>query len=171
MDSGKVPSFAQELTAELNGKYRFQAELTSQLGVLPSYTALGMASLLPHKKLEYGSKGDVLADGYSTVASERDSILHKVGGMACFADDLMKMKKEEGRELIKDKRVVYIYHNKIDAIGDSASTDSDTFQSVRDAINELATLITLVINNLNGHHVLNSVHNGNATFLAHRANK
>ena len=28
-----------------DGKYRFEATLTSQLGVLPSYTALGMASL------------------------------------------------------------------------------------------------------------------------------
>ena len=44
---------AQELTAELNGKYRFEADLSSQLGVLPSYTALGMASLLPHKTLAY----------------------------------------------------------------------------------------------------------------------
>ena len=44
---------AQELAAELNGKYRFEATLSSQLGVLPSYTALGMASLLPHKTLAY----------------------------------------------------------------------------------------------------------------------
>jgi uncharacterized protein (TIGR02687 family) len=58
---------AEELTAELNGKYRFEATLTSQLGVLPSYTALGMASLLPHKTLAY--KGiDVLVDGKSSVA-------------------------------------------------------------------------------------------------------
>ena len=42
---------AEELVRELNGKYRFEAELTSQLGVLPSYTRLGMASLLPHKTL------------------------------------------------------------------------------------------------------------------------
>ena len=37
---------ARELALELNGKYRFQAELSSQLGVLPSYTPLGMAALL-----------------------------------------------------------------------------------------------------------------------------
>ncbi len=30
----------------------------------------------------------------------------------------MAMKKEEGREFVKDKRVVYIYHDKVDAIGD-----------------------------------------------------
>src|ERR1700720_2528088 len=72
---------AQELTAELNGKYRFGAVLSSQLGVLPSYTALGMASLLPHKSLEY--KGaDVLVDGRTSAAGDRDGILQNVGGMA-----------------------------------------------------------------------------------------
>ena len=44
---------AEELTGYLNGTYRGQAKLSFQLGVLPSYTALGMASLLPHSKLEY----------------------------------------------------------------------------------------------------------------------
>src|SRR6185295_6706693 len=104
---------AHELAAELNGKYRFQAELGSQLGVLPSYTALGMASLLPHKTLAYkAGTADVLVDGKSSVAGERDTILRAVGGMACRFDELMAKKKDEGRELIKDKRVVYIYHDK-----------------------------------------------------------
>ena len=95
---------AQALTAELNGKYRFEATLSSQLGVLPSYTALGMAVLLPHKKLAY--KGtDVLVDGQSSIASERDGILQAVGGMALKCDELMAKKKEEGREVVKDKRV------------------------------------------------------------------
>ncbi|WP_410218838.1 PglZ domain-containing protein [Paracoccus sp. (in: a-proteobacteria)] len=44
---------AQELTGELNGRYRFTASTKSQLGVLPSYTGLGMASLLPHTSLAY----------------------------------------------------------------------------------------------------------------------
>lgn len=73
---------AQELATELNGQYRFEATLTSQLGVLPSYTALGMASLLLHKTLAYKGK-DVLVDGKSSVAGERDGILQAVGGMAC----------------------------------------------------------------------------------------
>src|SRR5439155_8179293 len=70
---------AQELAAELNGKYRFEATLTSQLGVLPSYTALGMASLLPHKRLGYkAGTADVLVDARSSVAGERDGILQGV---------------------------------------------------------------------------------------------
>ena len=133
---------AQELATELNGKYRFEATLTSQLGVLPSYTALGMASLLPHKTLAY--KGiDVLVDGKSSVAGERDGILQAVGGMACKADELMAKKKDEGREFVKDKRVVYIYHNKVDAIGDDGKTEGETFEAVRQAIDELAALVGL----------------------------
>ena len=142
---------AQELTALLNGRYRFHATLSSQLGVLPSYTALGMAALLPHQTLSYTAKGDVLADGISTSGTEnRSAILGAVGGVAITADALLKMKKEEGRAFIRDYRVVYIYHNQIDAVGDSASTEEDTFGAVREAIEELANLVRHVINSLNG---------------------
>ncbi|MFN7140775.1 MAG: BREX-1 system phosphatase PglZ type A, partial [Limisphaerales bacterium] len=62
---------AEELTRELNGKYRFQAELSSQLGVLPSYTALGMASLLPHRKVAYKATGEVLVDDRPTASFDQ----------------------------------------------------------------------------------------------------
>ena len=150
---------AQELTTELNGKYRFEATLSSQLGVLPSYTSLGMASLLPHQTLAY--KGtDVLVDGHSSIASERDTILHTVGGLACKYDELMAMKKDEGREFVKDKRVVYIYHNTVDAVGDDGKTEGRTFEAVRRAINELASLVSHIVNNLNGHHILVTADHG-----------
>jgi uncharacterized protein (TIGR02687 family) len=150
---------AQELTTELNGKYRFEATLSSQLGVLPSYTALGMASLLPHKTLAY--KGtDVLVDGKSSIASERDEILQSVGGLACKCDELMAKKKEEGREFVKDKRVVYIYHNTVDAVGDDGKTEGKTFEAVRRAIDELAALVGYIVNNLNGHHIVVTADHG-----------
>ena len=150
---------AQELTTELNGKYRFEATLSSQLGVLPSYTALGMASLLPHKTLGY--KGtDVLVDGKSSIASERDGILQAVGGLACKCDEMMAKKKDEGREFVKDKRVVYIYHNTVDAVGDDGKTEGHTFEAVRRAINELAALVGYVVNNLNGHHIVVTADHG-----------
>jgi uncharacterized protein (TIGR02687 family) len=150
---------AQELAAELNGKYRFEATLSSQLGVLPSYTALGMASLLPHKTLAY--KGaDVLVDGRPSTAGERDAILQSVGGLACKWDELMAKKKEEGREFVKDRRVVYVYHNTVDAVGDDAKTEGKTFGAVRTAINELAALVGYIVNNLNGHHVVVTADHG-----------
>ncbi len=150
---------AQELTTELNGKYRFEATLSSQLGVLPSYTPLGMASLLPHKTLAY--KGtDVLVDGKSSIASERDSILQSVGGLACKCDELMAKKKDEGREFVKDKRVVYIYHNTVDSVGDDGKTEGHTFEAVRRAIDELAAIVGYIVNNLNGNHVVVTADHG-----------
>lgn len=152
---------AEELTRELNGTYRFEAELSSQLGVLPSYTALGMACLLPHKKLEYKPNGDVLVDGQPTASLEqRNQILAAGDGVAVKANDLLEMKKNEGREFIKDKRLVYIYHNAIDATGDQASTEGRTFEAVRQAIRELASVVAYVINNLNGHHVVITADHG-----------
>ncbi|MBX3319021.1 MAG: BREX-1 system phosphatase PglZ type A [Nitrospira sp.] len=152
---------AQELTQELNGKYRFEATLASQLGVLPSYTALGKASLLPYYTLSFKPDGDVLVDGKSTASTVlRGEVLGSVEGMACNASELLAMKKEQGREFVSGKRVVYIYHDTVDAIGDKAATEEKTFEAVRTAIGELASLVAYVINSLNGNHVVITADHG-----------
>lgn len=152
---------AAELTDELNAKSRFEAAIASQLGVLPSYTALGMAALLPHESLDYKTKGDVEVNGQPTASLEqRSKILGEVSGTAIKAEDLLSMSKDKGREFVKPHRVIYIYHNQIDAAGDSASTESNTFRSVRDAINELSALTSYIINNLNGSAVIITADHG-----------
>jgi uncharacterized protein (TIGR02687 family) len=152
---------AEELVRELNGKYRFEAALGSQLGVLPSYTALGMASLLPHKSLGYKQNGEVVVDGKATATLEqRGAILEGMGGIACKAEDLTAMKKDQGRDFVGGKRVVYIYHNTVDAIGDTASTEGATFEAVRATISQLAALVGYVINSLNGNHVIITADHG-----------
>lgn len=152
---------AQELMGVLNGTYRFSAELQSQLGVLPSYTALGMASLLPHTTLSYKPESaEVLVDGKSSASTFRDAILKSVDGMAVKFDDLMSLSKEQGRELIRDKQVIYIYHDKVDAIGDDAKTEADTFKAVRQAIEELTSMVTYIVNSLNGHYILVTADHG-----------
>jgi uncharacterized protein (TIGR02687 family) len=141
---------AKELTESLNGRYRMNAKLSAMLGVLPSYTALGMASLLPHKTLSYTNQGDVLVDGQSVAGTEaRGKQLATVQGMACQAKDLLVMKLEEAREFTQGKRVVYIYHNVIDARGDSAHTEGQTFEAVSDCIGELVKLVQFCVNKLN----------------------
>jgi uncharacterized protein (TIGR02687 family) len=141
---------ATELTESLNGRYRMNAELSAMLGVLPSYTALGMAGLLPHKTLTYNDKGEVLVDDNSTVGTEaRSKQLATVQGMACQAKDLLVMKVDEARSFTQGKRVVYIYHNVIDARGDSASTEGETFDAVSDCIDELVELVQFCVNKLN----------------------
>lgn len=154
---------AEELTRELNGKNRFAATLGVQLGVLPSYTALGMAALLPHQKLDYklGSTLDVTADDESTAGFvNRAQILARVNGAAIKYDDLMAMNKERGREFAKPQRVIYIYHNQVDAVGDSGSTESKTFSAVRAAIGELSNVVRYIVNNLNGSQILITADHG-----------
>lgn len=152
---------AEELTMELNGKYRFVADLKSMLGVLPSYTSLGMAALLPHKKIEYGENGDVLVDGKSCSSfQQRADLLANYNGVAVKADELLAMKKDQGRDFVRDKDIVYIYHNTVDAMGDSASTEGQTVHAVRRAVNELADLVRYIINNLNGSQIFVTADHG-----------
>ncbi len=110
-----------------------------------------MGALLPHSKLEYSDNGDVLVDGkLCSSLQQRSDVLTKYNGIAIKAEELIALKKDDGREFVRNKNVVYIYHNTIDAMGDSASTESQTVNAVRKAINELSDLVRYIINNLNG---------------------
>lgn len=152
---------AQEISEHFKGEYRFEANLASQLGVLPSYTSLGMAALLPHSKIEYNVAGDVLVNGKSTSSLDsRNEILKAYNGIAVSSDELLKLKKEEGRKLIEGTKVVYIYHNMIDARGDKQATENETFAACRDAIDDLKTVIRYTIDNLNGSHVVLTADHG-----------
>jgi uncharacterized protein (TIGR02687 family) len=154
---------AEELTREINANKRFLSKLETILGVLPSYTALGMAALLPHKSIAYklNSNTDVLVDGKSTGSiEERSQILSEVQGVAIKAEQLIEMSKDQGREFIKPYRVIYVYHNQIDSSGDSASTESQTFRAVRRAIKELSALVSFIVNSLNGNQVFVTADHG-----------
>lgn len=154
---------AEELSREINGRYRFQATLDSQLGVLPSYTGLGMAALLPHSAIEYRLQAntDVMVDGQATASiDQRAKILSSVSGTAIKAEELTAMSKDQGREFVKPWRVIYIYHNQIDTVGDSAASESKTFNAVRAAMKDISALISFVINSLNGSHVIVTADHG-----------
>ncbi|MDK9707647.1 MAG: BREX-1 system phosphatase PglZ type A [Desulforhopalus sp.] len=153
---------AEELAGVINSQYRLKAELSAMLGVLPSYTALGMAALLPHETIAFKEMSDViLVDGQPCAGFEqRSKILEKRKGVAVKADDLMGMSKEEGRELIKPFKIVYIYHDRIDAVGDTASSELKTFEAARKAIDDLNSIIRYSINNLNAGQVFVTADHG-----------
>ncbi|MEH6387438.1 MAG: BREX-1 system phosphatase PglZ type A [Pseudomonas profundi] len=143
---------AAELVDNINQKRYSEARLGSQLGVLPSYTTLGMASLLPHKTLEYRDNvnDDVFVDSQSSKGSAaRNKILAAHGGMAVSAEQLKQWSRDEGREALRDQQLVYVYHNVVDARGDSASTESETFYAVEHAIEELTELTRKVLMHFN----------------------
>ena len=152
---------AEELTGVLNGKYRFTAKLESMLGVVPSYTALGMAALLPHDELGYTEKGDVLINQKKCASSQqRKDVLGSVKGSLIKADELLGMKRDECRDFVRDNEIVYIYHDEIDAVGDDASTEEDTFEAVRRAIDKLSKLVSFVINTLSAKYVFVTTDHG-----------
>lgn len=154
---------AEELVRIINSRNRLNATLSPMLGVLPSYTALGMASLLPHSKLSYkvNSNLDLCAD--DTIVStidQRNSYLTQYGGAAIKAEDLLALGKDKGREFVRDRQVIYIYHDRIDMIGDKQASETKTFEAVSDALGELSQLATFIVNSLNGSVVLMTADHG-----------
>ena len=154
---------AQELVQHTNSKSRFKASLDGMLGVLPSYTALGMAALLPHKTLAYKESAnlDVLADGHAVATLEqRSEHLQGFGGLAVKAEDLMGLGKEKGRELVRDQRLIYVYHDRIDMTGDKQASETKTFEAAAQTVQELSNVLGFIIHSLNGSTVLVSADHG-----------
>ena len=67
--------------------------------------------------------------------------------------------KTDGRALMRDHDVIYIFHNMIDKIGDAASTEARTFDAVEQAFDELDLIIKKVAN-INGSNMLITADHG-----------
>ena len=141
----------EELQSLIRREDRFDAELNPALSCLPSYTQLGMASLLPHKTLQIGEdcSGEVFADGISaTGTANRARILAQTvrASTAVLAKDVLSMGKEESRALVRDHDVVYVYHNLIDKIGDTRDTEERVFGAAEETLEELLRVIKKLAN-------------------------
>jgi len=139
---------AEELGSRIRQEDRFDADLNAVLGVLPSYTQLGMAALLPHRTLKHSADGKiVLADDQPTNGTAaRAKILESVGGGAIQAEDFKALSAEERRELFKSNRVLYIYHDVIDATGDKQGTERRVFEAAEQALGDLVDLVKKAAN-------------------------
>ncbi len=133
----------EELGLRIRQEDRFDASVDAVLGVLPSYTQLGMAALLPHTNLKYSPDANVvLADGQPTNGTaNRKKVLEGVGGTAIQAEDFKALNAEERRELFKANSVLYIYHNVIDSTGDKQGTERSVFEAVEQTFLELIDLV------------------------------
>lgn len=139
---------ADELRWRIRQEDRFEADLDAVLGVLPSYTQLGMAALLPHTTLKHSPDGKiVLADDQPTNGTAfRKKILEGVGGTAIQAEDFKALSPEDRREHFKNNRVLYIYHDVIDATGDKQGTERRVFEAAEQALSELVDLVKKAAN-------------------------
>jgi uncharacterized protein (TIGR02687 family) len=122
-----------------------------------------MAALLPHKSLAYkeGSSLNVTADGKPTSdVADRSAVLSKVGGMAVKWEELIGLGKDKARDLVRDYSVIYIYHDHIDHVGETASSERRTFEAVSTTLEEMNTITGFVIGNLNASTVLITADHG-----------
>ena len=140
-----------ELKNELDKNPTWTNTIQPMLSTVPSYTALGMASLLPNKEIKY-ENGNVLVDGKQCKSTEdRQKILQEYNSDAITVqfDYINSLKQSELRSLTKGKNLVYIYHNQIDARGDNASTENEVFAASQEAIDEITKLTTRLIDGAN----------------------
>lgn len=144
--------------------------LGAQLSVIPSCTALGMAALLPHQTLEMTDDYRVLIDGRAANSLQaREAVLQSVqpAGSCIQFDDLKHMKKaSELRSVFTGRQVVYVYHNQIDARGESMRTEDEVFQACDEAVDEIETMIRRIATGGNTYRFLVTADHG---FLYKRA--
>jgi len=142
---------AAEIKEVLNTSTKGTIELTTMAGCLPSYTKMGMASLLPHKQLEYRND-HIFADGIDSdglINREKILLSHEKESVAFSFNDFKNLNKEDARQKIKGKRIVYLYHNKIDDTGDNHSSENEVFDAAESAISEISAMVKRLGTSLN----------------------
>lgn len=141
----------EELQSLIRQEDRFEAELEPALSMLPSYTQLGMAALLPNQTLQLAENdsGDAMVNGQSAQGSvNRGKILAAAvpGSTVVLAKDLLAMNQADSRALVRDHDVVYIYHNLIDKTGDTRDTEERVFAAAEETLSELIRLVKKLTN-------------------------
>ena len=143
---------AVELGQQLEASTHYNVTTHALQGVVPSYTELGMASLLPHHQLSLSASGEVVVDDLGTKGlHQRNAVLEAKLGVdrakAIDAKAVLNSSRSELREMFKGSNsIYYIYHNTIDAIGDHAASESHVFEAVELAQQELIRLIDKLFN-------------------------
>jgi len=144
---------AVELSETLSQATKGKTTLKAVQGVFPSITKFGMAALLPGKEMTVNEKIEALVDGKPTVTTVQRGAILKTANPECLAvtyTGLLQMKKQERRELVTGKEIIYIYHNAIDALGDKAATETKVFEACNEAIDELTAIVKIIVNDLSG---------------------
>ena len=141
----------EELQSLIRQEDRFEADLEPMLSMLPSYTQLGMAALLPNSSLQLADNdsGDAIVDGQSAQGSvNRGKILatRVPASQVVRAKDLLAMNQADSRALLRDNEVVYVYHNLIDKTGDTRDTEERVFAAAEETLSELIRLVKKLTN-------------------------
>ena len=154
-----------EYLQKIQNEKRFEGEMEYLVTTLPSYTQLGMAALLPNNTLSFLPESEnVLIDGLSTQGVQsRGKILEQFAGVratAINAEDFMSLNSAtEGRDFVKNYDLIYIYHNRIDKMGDDKTTEHKVFEAVHDELEYLMDIVKK-ISNMNGNNMFITADHG-----------
>ena len=144
---------ATSLADQLRIETKADVEIKSQQAIFPTITKFGMAALLPHKTLSLEDKSGILrilADGKPTESNDREALLKTFNPKSVTVKykDLILMKRDDRRNLVKGMEVVYIYHDTIDHT--SHHDEQGVFNACDKAIDEIKNLVKIITNELNG---------------------
>ena len=155
---------AEEINTRLNQANIGDSLIDAMQGVLPSYTQLGMASLLPHdNNLELLDNANVLIKSKKTNDCQARGLVlaQKEKNSLTITWEDLNHKGREARDLIKGKDLIYIYHNVIDDTGDGGKlTEHKIFSATNECIEEILGIITFVVNTLGAYRVLITADHG-----------
>lgn len=155
----------EELLGLIRQEDRYSAELEPALSMLPSYTQLGMAALLPNKQLAIveDKTATVLVDGQKSQGTVgRTKILQAAlngRGEAITAEQFMLLKQDSSRELLKNNDVLYIYHNRIDHTGDKMHSEGQAFEAAEQTLDDIVRLVKK-LNGANASNILVTADHG-----------
>ena len=131
-----------ELKERFNNIVIGSSNIEPMVTSIPSITKIGMASLLPNKEITINDSGRVFVDGFdsSGIEHRKQILVNNFENSIAVDFNSIPKNKVEFNELLKGHKLVYIYHNVIDAIGDKANTENDTFKAVEQALEDIMWL-------------------------------
>ena len=154
---------ADELVSLIRQEDRYSAELEPMLSMLPSYTQLGMAALLPNETLSIADNATVLVNEQSSQGTSNRSKILKAAlhdrGEAITAESFMQLGREGSRELLKANDVIYIYHDRIDHTGDKMRSEGEAFEAAEKTLDDLIKIIKK-LTNANANNILVTADHG-----------
>ncbi|MGG7056727.1 BREX-1 system phosphatase PglZ type A [Clostridium tertium] len=145
-----------EIAEKLNEKVINSTNIYSNLSTIPSITKLGMAALLPHKEINLKDDGRVFVDNIDSSGLENRNKILKNTFDNSIAVDFQKLPKNKAEfiEELKGYKLIYFYHDTIDATADKGATEIYTFEAVQKTINEIMDLVHKITDWLGGVNVL-----------------
>jgi len=141
-----VDAMRYDIGAELFAmlQHDYESQLQAVLGVLPSYTQLGQAALLPHQQLRIqpeASMGVSVDQRASAGLVNRRAILqqHASQRHAITGSEFSQLNRDNRRDVAQQYTLLYLYHDTIDKTGENQ--ESQVCHATVESLAELRHLV------------------------------